>query len=106
MEKVVLFFVKAQGEIASKLLHLRLRMRAFGPLAAAAIEDGDVVKALRRLSSADTTTAAGAAALSSSEMVALKPPDPPAHHHRMCVCTMLVVGRIDRPPDRVGSIQI
>ena len=30
---MVIFFLKAQGEIANKLLHLRLRMRAIGPLA-------------------------------------------------------------------------
>ncbi|GAB5030516.1 spx domain-containing membrane protein at4g22990-like [Nannochloropsis oceanica] len=32
VEKVVIFFLKAQGDIASKLLLLRLRMRALGPV--------------------------------------------------------------------------
>lgn len=87
VEKVVIFFLKAQGEIANKLLHLRLRMRAIGPVSAMAVEEGEV-KALRRLSSADPTTGAPA----SAEMVAVKPAATPPHtnvfHPRRTCVTM------------------
>lgn len=73
VEKVVIFFLKAQGEIADKLLHLRLRMRAIGPLASPESEEA---KALRLLSSVDPA--------------AVKTPATPAltstgHHRRMYV---------------------
>lgn len=38
---MVIFFLKAQGDIASKLLLLRLRMRALGPVEGRSMESRD-----------------------------------------------------------------
>ena len=80
MEKVVIFFLKAQGEIASKLLALRLRMRALGPIegrGAQARDDDD--HRVEREGSTDTTDS-----LILKSPVAITPTTP-MHRRRMYV---------------------
>jgi hypothetical protein len=69
VEKVVIFFLKAQGEIANKLLHLRLRMRAIGPLPP--LE-----------SNSDPSATTGAPPSTSATATH---PSHSHHHRRMCV---------------------
>ena len=79
---MVIFFLKAQGEIASKLLNLRLKMRALGPVVEHEKVDDDA-EAMDRHGSTDTNASSDGIILKSP--VAITPTTPKTHRRRRYV---------------------
>lgn len=75
----MIFFLKAQGEIASKLLNLRLKMRALGPIVEHEEVDDDA-EAMDRQGSTDMNASSDGIILKSP--IAITPTTPKTHQRR------------------------